>query len=266
MSPHPVETVSDERLRDILTEFERIISFGAEGIVSHKQISRDELICILTLAIEALSRRSLDTADGVDDETRAFVDAVQLIEDAGWVVLRPEQVAYRPSRPSRNAEVAWPGVKFCEIAERNAWELAKFIKGEDDKQVVTDAALAIKTLLASHSTLAITEPERGGEPAGRDARAEILMGIATTLRRTAEMTNATFQNFYAAQADACEAGAVAITLASPPAQEAVTDAMVERAIDAWFGMGVVAPVTHPTHKIAMHAALTAALHPSSKRG
>ena len=45
--------------------------------------------------------------------------------------------------------VAWPGRQFCETAERNTAELAKFIKGEDDLQVVTDAGLAIRTLLAS---------------------------------------------------------------------------------------------------------------------
>ena len=46
-------------------------------------------------------------------------------------------------------EVKWPGRKFCEIAERNISELAKFIKGEDDKLACTDAALAIRTLLSS---------------------------------------------------------------------------------------------------------------------
>lgn len=45
--------------------------------------------------------------------------------------------------------VAWPGRKFCEIAENNARELARFIKGDDDKAVILDAALAIKTLLAA---------------------------------------------------------------------------------------------------------------------
>lgn len=54
------------------------------------------------MAHAALSRRSLDEADGgVDAETRAFIDAVQLVEDAGFVVLRPEKVA----SPARSAEV-----------------------------------------------------------------------------------------------------------------------------------------------------------------
>jgi hypothetical protein len=44
--------------------------------------------------------------------------------------------------------VAWPGREFCEMAERNASQLVKWIKGDDDKQVVADAALAIRTLLA----------------------------------------------------------------------------------------------------------------------
>jgi hypothetical protein len=58
-----------------------------------------------------------------------------------------EKPVASPPSPADVKDIPWPGRKFCEIAERNAWELAKFIKGEDDKQVVTDAALAIKTLL-----------------------------------------------------------------------------------------------------------------------
>lgn len=69
-----------------------------------------------------------------------------LLRRTGWTAARATDAAPKPAVAE---PVAWPGRKFCEIAERNATELAKWIKGKDDKQVVSDAALAIRTLLAS---------------------------------------------------------------------------------------------------------------------
>jgi hypothetical protein len=51
--------------------------------------------------------------------------------------------------PSPAQPVAWPGRTFCERAERNIASLAEFLDGADDKEVARDAALAIRTLLAS---------------------------------------------------------------------------------------------------------------------
>lgn len=45
--------------------------------------------------------------------------------------------------------VPHPGLGFCQVAERNVAELGKWLKGDDDKTVVADAALAIRTLIAA---------------------------------------------------------------------------------------------------------------------
>lgn len=59
--------------------------------------------------------------------------------------------------PTPREAVAWPDRKFCEVAEHNVSELAMRLRGGDHKQVASDAALAIHTLLA-HPT-----PAREGQ-------------------------------------------------------------------------------------------------------
>lgn len=72
----------------------------------------------------------------------------------------------------QTAAVKWPGLKFCEIAARNVMELARFIKGEDDRAVASDAGLAIRTLLAS-----LNVPTDGSQPGGRSADAAALLDL-----------------------------------------------------------------------------------------
>lgn len=79
-----------------------------------------------------------------------------------------------PSPIVDEVAVQWPGRKFCETAERNVAELAKWVKGKDDKQVASDAALAIRTLLA-----ALTSPPKAeaGEPvAVRSGKYDFVLG------------------------------------------------------------------------------------------
>lgn len=53
------------------------------------------------------------------------------------------------SPPSERDGVAWPRRKFCEVAERNAMSLANYIEDANDRAVILDAALAIRTLLSA---------------------------------------------------------------------------------------------------------------------
>jgi hypothetical protein len=72
------------------------------------------------------------------------------------------QLALRNPPSGEAGEVAWPGRKFCEVAERNVTELAKWVKGKDDKEVASDAGLALRTLLAHTALPTIKEPTDGG--------------------------------------------------------------------------------------------------------
>ena len=53
--------------------------------------------------------------NSVDNETRAFIEAVQLVEDAGWVVLRPELAARRA------ANTPVDGVDEEDLASDERW-------------------------------------------------------------------------------------------------------------------------------------------------
>lgn len=224
--PTAIETVSDERLLPdralaYIAEEARlanaVIALGrdkeGQGYVK-VATAMHRIAARASEALIALSRRSVDTADGV--------------------------------------EVAWPGRKFCEIAERNAWELAKFIKGEDDKQVVSDAALAIKTLLTSRSALAITEPER--EPVAWQHRSRVRVDAQYPWSKWGKWTTgrARVTTLLSPTAEYEERP----LFASPPAQEAVTDEMCRLAmieLSAHWER-----TTQPTMEIA-RAVLTEAL-------
>lgn len=69
-----------------------------------------------------------------------------------------EAISAWNSRDPIEHEVPWPGRKFCETAERNVLELSKWLKGDDDKTVASDAALAIKTLLSAISLSPASHP------------------------------------------------------------------------------------------------------------
>lgn len=97
-----------------------------------------------------------DAGDGRKAHIRGLTLSRERVDgrliDTGNVLVPYSVVAWsapdeRPAPISKGETVKWPGLKFCEIAERNAAELAKFLKGEDDRVVANDAALAIRTLL-----------------------------------------------------------------------------------------------------------------------
>ena len=115
----------------------------------------DEKTDLQQRLVEALYGPGIRTSDSVEE----LADALIAVAKASWL-----------RTPSGAEPVAWPGRKFCEAAERDVAELAKWIKGEDDKQVASDAALAIRTLLASPlSSSQVTEE--------RDAAFDKAMGL-----------------------------------------------------------------------------------------
>lgn len=105
------ERVSDERLGEMLADIQSVINSSRLAGGAEYDIYPLEFQRALT---ELQSLRALSAA--------------------------PEPIA---------EAVAWPGRQFCEIAERNVSRLAEWVKGEEHKKAASDAALAIRTLLAS---------------------------------------------------------------------------------------------------------------------
>lgn len=86
-----------------------------------------------------------------DNETRAFIEAVQLVEDAGWVVLRPEQVRTSAAGAVKAEPVAWP--KHWEFdAETMALRVEALADGVEDRfggiraEMSTGGSLSVKNV------------------------------------------------------------------------------------------------------------------------
>jgi hypothetical protein len=81
--------------------------------------------------------------NSVDNETRAFIEAVQLVEDAGWIVLRPEQVARQPINSVSDERLARI-IKECadiEGVQVGGWRFkSDFVSFSDMGSIATELA------------------------------------------------------------------------------------------------------------------------------
>jgi hypothetical protein len=212
----------------------------------------------------ALSRRSLDTADGVDWREAyerlmdwllkypkfTLGDLGQLERDIGPFVREPgpSPAASIPSRPTRNAEVGdeedlasddlWnAGVNYaierlCEILGVDPksinWDAATETVDGDVMSVICNVLVAAygeewsgneRETARIRSALAITEPER--EPLAFDA---LIAAYQRGIEWARENGSTPAEAAEAAKAAYDYADKITSPFASPPAQEAVTDA------------------------------------------